>query len=97
MATIYRPDSPVARCSSCGVHRQFHSDTGIPYAHERDHAFVAETIADFEPGDLTPAQLVAEIFAHPNAPRAVACGGELRTRVEYVLGVAWDDLSEALA
>lgn len=97
MATIYAPTSPVAKCSACGVQRQFHTASDIPYSADRDHAFTAETVADFEPADLTPAQLVAEIFAHPNAPRAVACGDELRAQVDRVLGVSWDDLTEALA
>lgn len=97
MATIHAPTSPVARCSVCGVQRQFHVKSDVPHSADRDHAFVAETIADFEPGDLTPAQLVAEIFAHPNTPRAVSCGDELRDRVRSVLGVSWGDLSEALA
>jgi len=97
MATIHAPTSPVARCSVCGVQRQFHIASDVPRSADRDHPFVAETIDDFEPGDLTPEQLVSEIFARPNTPRAVSCGDELRTRVRAVLGVAWDDLSEALA
>lgn len=97
MATIYAPTSPVARCSACGVQRQFHVASDIPHSADRDHAFVAETVADFEPGDLTPPQLVAEIFAHPNTPRAVSCGNELRAQVGRVVGVSWDDLTEALA
>lgn len=97
MATIHAPTSPVARCSSCGVQRQFHTASDVPHSSDRDHDFVAETIEDFEPGDLTPAQLVSEIFDRPNTLRAVSCGDELRARVRTVLGVAWDDLSEALA
>lgn len=97
MATIHAPASSVARCSVCGVQRQFHVASDVPHSADRDHAFVAETIDDFEPGDLTPEQLVSEIFAHPNTPRAASCGDELRTRVRSVLGVAWDDLTEALA
>jgi hypothetical protein len=64
MATIHRPDSPVARCRVCGVHRQFHTASDVPHSAGRDHAFDAETVADFEPGDLTPLQLVAEIDAN---------------------------------
>lgn len=97
MATLHAPTSPVSRCSVCGVHRQFHVASDIPHSADRDHAFVAETTADFEPFDLTPAQLVAEIFAHPNEPRAVACGDELRAQVRRILGVQWEDLTEALA
>lgn len=96
MATIHAPTSPVARCRLCGVSNQFHSDTGIVGAHVRDHEFAAETVADFEPFDLTPPQLVVEIFAHPNESRAVACGDELRLRLAKEFGVSWDDLQEAL-
>jgi hypothetical protein len=97
MATIFRADSPLARCSQCGVMLQFHVASDIQYSADRDHAFVAATIADFEPGDLTPEQLTSEIFAQPNTPRAVSCGNELRARIRTVLGVSWDDLTEALA
>lgn len=97
MATIYAPTSPLARCSACGVQKQFHAKSDVPHSADRDHAFVAETVSDFEPWDLTPVQLVTEILALPNTPRAVACGDELRDRVRSVLGVSWDDLSEALA
>ncbi len=97
MATIYAPASPLARCSVCGVQRQFHFATDVPRSADRDHDFIAETIDDFEPGDLTTEQLVAEIFDHPNTPRATSCGDEMRARVKSVLGVAWDDLAEALA
>jgi hypothetical protein len=97
VARIWKPDSPLARCSVCGVERQFHFASDVPHSADRDHGFVAETIADFEPCDLTPEQLVSEIFHHPNAPRAVSCGDELRTRIQALLGVSWDDLSEALA
>ncbi len=97
MATIFHPTSPLARCSVCGVERQFHTASDVPHSADRDHAFVAETVADFEPGDLTPAQLVAEIFAHPNEPRAVACGTELRARIVREWGVSSYDLQEALS
>ena len=97
MATIHAPTSPVARCSVCGVQRQFHTASDVPHSADRDHAFVAETAVDFEPGDLSPRQLVDEIFAHRHTPRAVACGTELRARVKSVMGVAADDLMEALA
>lgn len=58
MAAIYAPTSPLARCSTCGVQRQFHFSSDVPRSADRDHEFVAETIDDFEPGDLTPEQLV---------------------------------------
>ena len=96
MATIHAPKSPLARCSICGVQRQFHTASDVPRSRDRDHAFVAETVSDFEPGDLSPAQLVAEVFDKPNTPRAVACGEELRRQVRTVLGVSHDDLLEAL-
>lgn len=97
MATIHAPTSPVARCSACGVQRQFHFASDVPHSADRDHEFVAETVADFEPGDLSPAQLVAEIFTQPNTARAGACGIELHARLAKDFGVSWDDLQEALA
>lgn len=97
MAAIWPATNALARCSVCGILRQFHFASDVPRSVDRDHSFVAETIADFEPGDLTPAQLVSEIFAHPNTPRAVSCGDELRTRLQSLVGVSWDDLSEALS
>jgi hypothetical protein len=97
MAVIHAPTSPVARCSICGVQRQFHSASEVPHSADRDHAFAAETVADFEPSDLGPGQLVAEIFAQPNSPRAVACGHELRVRLLTDFGASWEDLQEALA
>lgn len=96
MAVISAPTSPCARCSVCGVQRQFHTASDVPHSRDRDHEFVAETAADFEPGDLTPAQLTAEIFNNPNTPRAIACGTELRAQVRRILDVSWDDLQEAL-
>lgn len=97
MATIHAPTSPVARCWHCGVQRQFHFASDVPGSTERDHEFMAETVADFEPFDLNPPQLVSEIFAYPNTPRAAACGTELRLRLAKEFGVSWDDLQEALA
>lgn len=91
-ATIWRADSPLARCRECGAMQQFHGTPNFSCA-----SFVAETAADIEPGDLAAVDLTREIFAHPNTPRAVACGAELRTRVLSVLGVDADDLLEALA
>jgi len=61
MATIWSPTSPLARCSTCGVQQQFHTASTVPHSADRDHPFVAETIDDFEPGDLTPEQLVVAI------------------------------------
>lgn len=89
--TIWKPGSALERCSVCGLQRQFHDRASEP------HELVPETLADFEPGDLSPAQLVSEIFGKPHSPRAVACGEELRTRVQAVLGVQYEDLMEALA
>lgn len=97
MATIWAPTSSLARCSTCGVQRQFHFKSDVPRSADRDHEFVAETVADFEPGDLSPEQMVAEIFAHPNTPRAAACGEVLRGCIKSLTGVSWDDLAEALA
>jgi hypothetical protein len=101
MATIYRADSPVARCRVCGVHRQFHTAGDVPHSADRDHAFEAEMVADFEPCDLTPAQLVAEIVEADGrltrATRTHACLVELRARILKDMGVSWDDLLEALA
>lgn len=90
--TIWRADSPLARCRTCGSQQQFHGQPNRTCTE-----FIAETVADYAPADLSPAQLTAEIFAHPNAPRAVACGVELRSRCLAVMGVDADDLLEALA
>lgn len=89
--TIWKPGSALERCSVCGLQRQFHDRASEP------HELVPETLTDFEPGDLSPAQLVSEIFGKPHSPRAVACGEELRARVKAVLGVHHEDLMEALA
>ena len=89
--TIWRPGSALERCSVCGNQRQFHDRSPEP------HDLVPETLADYEPGDLSPAQLAVEIFAHPNSPRAVACGDELRNRIRDVTGVDFETLQEALA
>ena len=88
--TIWRPGSPLERCS-CGMQRQYHDRVSDP------HDFVPETLADYEPGDLSPEQLVGEIYRVPNSPRAVACGDELRARVKAVMGVDHEDLMEAMA
>lgn len=61
MAAIFAPTSSVARCSVCGVQFQFHVASAVPHSADRDHEFVAETIDDFEPGDLSSAQLVDAI------------------------------------
>lgn len=61
MANIYASTSPVARCSTCGVQRQFHAASTVPHSADRDHEFVAETIDNFEPGDLSPEQLCVAI------------------------------------
>jgi hypothetical protein len=89
--TIWRPGSALERCSICDLQRQYHANASEP------HDLVPETLADFEPGDLSPAQLVTEVFDKPHSPRAVACGDELRARVMTVLGVDFQDLQEALA
>lgn len=60
-ATIHSPTSPLARCSRCGVQQQFHTASDVPHSADRDHAFVAETVDDFEPGDLSAEQLVYAI------------------------------------
>lgn len=86
MATIHAPTSPVARCSVCGAQRQFHVKSDVPHSADRDHAFVAETAADFEPGDLTPAQLVSEIeFARSRSHNL--------TNSEPVSDESWDEAS----
>jgi hypothetical protein len=89
--TIWRPGSALERCSVCGLQRQYHDRASEP------HDLVPETLADYEPGDLSPPQLVSEIFDKPNSPRAVACGAELRARIQTVMGVDFQDLQEALA
>jgi hypothetical protein len=97
MAFIHAPTSPVARCSVCGVQRQFHYASDLPHSADRNHGFEAMTVADFEPTELEAEQLMAEIFAHPNEPRAVACKTALRLRIKINFRVSWDDLQEALA
>lgn len=98
MAIIHAPTSPVARCSVCGVQRQFHTASDVPHSADRDHEFVAETIADFEPDDLDPGQLVAEIFTVTrSAARIEDCRSALLEQVRSRLGVDWDDLQEALS
>ncbi len=89
--TIWRPGSALERCSICGLQRQYHDRASEP------HDLVPETLSDYEPGDLSPEQLVSEIFAKPNSPRAVACGAELRARIQTVMGIDHEDLMEALA
>lgn len=61
MATIYAPTCSVARCSKCGVQLQFHTASAVPHSADRDHDFIAETADDYDPGDLTPVQLVDAI------------------------------------
>lgn len=89
--TIWRPGSALEQCSVCHMQRQFHDRASEP------HDFVAMTLADFDPEELSPEQLSAEIFRAPHTPRAVACGQELRRQVKAIIGVDWDDLQEALA
>jgi hypothetical protein len=89
--TIWRHGSALERCSVCGNQRQFHDRAPEP------HDLVPETLGDYEPGDLSPAQLVSEIFDKPHSARAVACGVELRSRVRTMLGVDYQDLQEAMA
>lgn len=91
IVTIWRPGSALERCSICGNQRQFHDRAPEP------HDFVPETLGDYEPADLSPEQLVSEIFDKPHTPRAVACGIELRVRVSTVMGVDYRDLQEAMA
>lgn len=57
MANIYAPTSPVARCSKCGTMRQNHARSEALNPHD----FIAETADDYDPGDLTPVQLVDAI------------------------------------
>lgn len=89
--TIWKSGDALERCSVCGLQRQYHDRAFEP------HDLVPETLADYGPGDLSPAQLVSEIFDKPHSPRAVICGAELRTRVRSMLGVDHEDLMEALA
>lgn len=104
--TIWRPGSALERCSVCGNQRQFHDRAPEP------HDLVPETLADYEPGDLSPEQLVSEIsrLGFPNGMkltgwtatdedivRSGACRAELHARVHGILGVDYEDLQEALA
>jgi hypothetical protein len=61
--TIHGERSPVARCSKCGVQRQFHGMSATPintWDRPRDHAFVAETADDLDPADMHTADLIRE-------------------------------------
>lgn len=86
MATIFAPTSPVARCSICGVERQFHVASDVPHSANRDHPFVAETIDDFEPGDLAPEQLVYAIAGDSGRSHNL-------TNSEPVSDKSWDEAS----
>lgn len=86
MAAIYAPTSSLARCSVCGVQRQFHFASDVPRSADRDHEFVAETIDDFEPGDLTPEQLVYAIAGDSGRSNNL-------TNSEPVSDESWDEAS----
>lgn len=86
MATIWSPTSPLARCSVCGVQQQFHAASAVPHSADRDHAFVAMTIDDFEPDDLTPEQLVYAIAGDSGRSYNL-------TNSEPVSDEAWDEAS----
>jgi hypothetical protein len=96
-ATIWRADSPLARCVTCGVHQQYHSKSDVPYSADRDHPFVAETIADLEPADLNTADLVNQIHNSTDETRVAACREVLRNRMQGVTGVDWESLAWSLA
>ena len=104
--TIWRPGDALERCSVCGNQRQFHDRAPEP------HDLVPETLADYEPCDLSPEQLVSEInrIGYPSdmrltgwpatdviVSRSNECRTELRNRVQSMLGVDFQDLQEALA
>lgn len=85
MAAIFAPTSPVARCSACGVQLQFHVASAVPHSADRDHEFVAETVDDFEPGDLSGAQLID----------AIAGASERYRKVNLLLDMTDEDWTES--
>lgn len=86
MAVIHAPASPCARCSVCGVQRQFHFQSDVPHSRDRDHEFLAETIRDFDPGDLTPAQLC-------DAIGGAVLRSEALTNKDPVFDAEWEEAS----
>jgi hypothetical protein len=109
-ATIWRADSPLARCSSCGSQQQFHGRPNHCCA-----SFVAETAADLEPADLATLDLIRECDAVAMRyerqrgtsdaallesdrlhERIEACRSELDARVRNAFGVCFDDLRQTM-
>lgn len=111
-ATIYRADSPLARCVKCGTQRQFH------VAPRGCGDFTAETAGDIEPADLALPDLIRHAdhsaqrydaiveIGNPTAEdwreadkhvaRRDACRVEIEARVKAVFGVSFDDLAATL-
>lgn len=94
-ATIFRPDSALARCKVCGVQRQFHGMSLVannPFDRQRDHAFEAETAEDIDPADLRTDDLIRlcdrgdarrrELETGDTSPTDQAKADELYRRVE---------------
>ena len=81
-ATIYRADSPLARCSRCGAMKQFH---GRPNFQCTD--FTAETAGDIEPGDLQNRDLVLHASALIARREKLGANNSLTDR-------DWDELDQ---
>lgn len=106
-ATIWRADSPLARCKHCGVQRQFHGLSDHPLNaldRPRDHAFEAETADDLDPAYLSNADLIRncdamEMRANKSAGdemRILECRAEISARIKAVFGVGFDDLRQTM-
>lgn len=111
-ATIYRADSPLARCMRCGTQKQYH------VAPRGCGDFTAETAADIEPADLRMEDLIRHINysamrydtissghnvsteewreADRHVARRDACRVELEARVKAVFSISFDDLGATL-
>ena len=105
-ATIWRADSPLARCRNCGAMQQNHGRPNFTCT-----AFEAETAADIEPYDLSPEDLVREItrLGYPvgarltgwtatdaDIERTEKCRLALRNHISTLTGVDFEDLTGSL-
>lgn len=102
---IWRADSPLCRCRVCGSQRQYHDRASEP------HDLIPETLADYDPAELSPEQLVSEInrlgaasmgltgwtATDADIARCNACRDELRARVGTDMGIDYDDLVGSIA
>ncbi|RVT93730.1 hypothetical protein [Sphingomonas crocodyli] len=86
-ATIWRADSPLARCARCGTQQQFHGQPG-----RGCDAFRAETAFDVDPADLTTRDLIRH-HADTTGERRAACRAEISDRIKNEFGLSFDDLA----